>query len=146
MIIVTGSIVARAGSVDELLALSLEHVRRSRTEPGCDFTAKTYIMQNSARRDLSVGAVAVHLGVSPRYLQMVFELDGGTFSAFLLNQRLTNAHRMLCAPRSSRRAVSTIAYDVGFGDLSYFNRCFRKFYGLTPRDIREAAAREPDNP
>jgi AraC-like DNA-binding protein len=108
--------------------------------------AKTYIMQNSARRDLSVGAVAAHVGVSPRYLQMVFEIDGSTFSAFLLNQRLTNAHRMLCAPRSSRRAVSTIAYDVGFGDLSYFNRCFRKFYGLTPRDIREAAAREPDNP
>ncbi|VTU27994.1 putative quinol monooxygenase [Variovorax sp. PBL-E5] len=35
MILVTGSILARAGSVDEALALSLEHVRRSRTEPGC---------------------------------------------------------------------------------------------------------------
>lgn len=35
MIIVTGSILARADTMDELLALSLEHVRRSRTEPGC---------------------------------------------------------------------------------------------------------------
>ncbi|VTU19786.1 Antibiotic biosynthesis monooxygenase [Variovorax sp. SRS16] len=35
MILVTGSILARADSVDEALALSLEHVRRSRTEPGC---------------------------------------------------------------------------------------------------------------
>lgn len=35
MIIVTGSIVARGDTLDELLALSLEHVRRSRAEPGC---------------------------------------------------------------------------------------------------------------
>jgi quinol monooxygenase YgiN len=35
MIIVTGSIQARADSIDELRSLSLEHVVRSRTEPGC---------------------------------------------------------------------------------------------------------------
>jgi quinol monooxygenase YgiN len=35
MILVTGSILARADSLNELLALSLEHVRRSRAEPGC---------------------------------------------------------------------------------------------------------------
>jgi AraC-like DNA-binding protein len=102
--------------------------------------AKTYIMQNSARRDLSVSSIAAHLGVSPRALQKMFELDGTTFSAFVLNQRLMRAHRLLCAPQSSRHAVSTIAYDVGFGDLSYFNRCFRKLYGLTPGELRKAAA------
>ena len=35
MIIVTGSIVARPEAFEELLSLCLEHVRRSRTEPGC---------------------------------------------------------------------------------------------------------------
>jgi quinol monooxygenase YgiN len=35
MIIVTGRIVARPECLDELVALSLEHVRRSRSEPGC---------------------------------------------------------------------------------------------------------------
>jgi len=34
-VVVTGSIQARPACIDELLALSLEHVRRSRTEPGC---------------------------------------------------------------------------------------------------------------
>jgi AraC-like DNA-binding protein len=108
--------------------------------------AKTWIMQNSADRDLSVGTVAARFGVSARYLQTLFELDGTTFTAFLMNQRLTRAHRMLCTPRSSRAGVSTIAYDVGFGDLSYFHRCFRKFYGLTPQDVRQATANVPDNP
>jgi quinol monooxygenase YgiN len=35
MIIVTGSIVARPETFDQVLALSLEHVHRSRAEPGC---------------------------------------------------------------------------------------------------------------
>jgi quinol monooxygenase YgiN len=35
MIIVTGAIQARADSVDELRRISLEHVARSRAEPGC---------------------------------------------------------------------------------------------------------------
>ena len=34
-VVVTGSLQARPEQVDELLRLSLEHVRRSRTEPGC---------------------------------------------------------------------------------------------------------------
>ena len=35
MILVTGSIVTRADDLDQLIALCLEHVRRSRAEPGC---------------------------------------------------------------------------------------------------------------
>ena len=35
MIIVTGSVTARPDTIDELVALSLEHVHRSREEPGC---------------------------------------------------------------------------------------------------------------
>jgi quinol monooxygenase YgiN len=35
MLIVTGSVHAKPEAIDEVLALSLEHVRRSRTEPGC---------------------------------------------------------------------------------------------------------------
>lgn len=35
MIIVLGHVVAREGCLDELLALSRQHVERSRREPGC---------------------------------------------------------------------------------------------------------------
>ena len=35
MLIVIGSIQARPGSIDQVIALSLAHVRRSRQEPGC---------------------------------------------------------------------------------------------------------------
>jgi AraC-like DNA-binding protein len=42
----------------------------------------------------------------------------------------------LCEPQATPAAIATIAYDVGFGDLSYFNRCFRRRYGMTPREVR----------
>jgi AraC-like DNA-binding protein len=42
-------------------------------------------------------------------------------------------------PQFSARSISLIAYDVGFGDLSYFNRVFRRRYGVTPSDIRQLA-------
>jgi AraC-like DNA-binding protein len=32
--------------------------------------------------------------------------------------------------------VSDIAFDCGFNDLSYFNRCFRRRFGLTPTAAR----------
>jgi AraC-like DNA-binding protein len=100
--------------------------------------AKSYIVENSFRRDLSVGTVAAHLGVTPRNLQRMFESEGTTFSEFLLGQRLSQAHRMLTEPQRVQSAVATVAYDVGFGDLSYFNRSFKRRFGATPREIRNA--------
>ena len=67
--------------------------------------------------------------------------DGTTFSEFLTRLRLSRAHRLLCEPASSHAAIATIAYDIGFGDLSYFNRRFRRQYGQTPREVRGDRAR-----
>jgi AraC-like DNA-binding protein len=89
--------------------------------------------------DLSVGAVAQRLRVTPRYVHKLFEGEGLTFSAFVLGQRLSRAHRMLSDPRLRDRTVSSVAFDVGFGDLSYFNRGFRRRYEATPSDIRHSA-------
>jgi AraC-like DNA-binding protein len=47
---------------------------------------------------------------------------------------------MLCDLQFADLPVSAIAYEVGFSDLSYFNRCFRRRYNATPTDVREARA------
>jgi AraC-like DNA-binding protein len=44
-------------------------------------------------------------------------------------------------PAFARRSIVAIAYEVSFGDLSYFNRAFRRRFGATPSDVREAARR-----
>jgi AraC-like DNA-binding protein len=65
--------------------------------------AKIHAVENIGSRDISVGAVAAHIGVTQRYLQRLFEVDGTTFAAFLLGQRLARAHRMLCEPQCEGR-------------------------------------------
>ncbi|MBR0690284.1 AraC family transcriptional regulator [Bradyrhizobium manausense] len=136
-----------AGHLHDLLALVLgptDEIRESAGRRGAKAArlrkAKFLIVNNCWRQDLSVGGVAQELGVTPRYLQRLFEVDGKTFSSFLIEQRLKRAHRMLREPEFAERPVSSIAYDVGFGDLSYFNRCFRRAYAATPSDVRSGTA------
>ena len=85
---------------------------------------------------LSVGAVAARHGISPRYVHKLFEDDGRTYSQFVLDVRLERAREELRDPRVATRTVSAIAGYVGFGDLSYFNRTFRRRYGMTPTEAR----------
>jgi AraC-like DNA-binding protein len=49
------------------------------------------------------------------------------------------AHRLLSNPRFSELRIATIAFAVGFGDLSYFNRTFRRRFGATPSQLRSSA-------
>jgi AraC-like DNA-binding protein len=45
---------------------------------------------------------------------------------------------MLSDWRRNEIGIASIAYDAGFGDLSYFNRAFKRCYGATPSEVREA--------
>ncbi|RWP53381.1 AraC family transcriptional regulator [Mesorhizobium sp.] len=98
---------------------------------------KADIVSNLGYHDLTVGAVALRQGVTPRCVQKLFETEGRTFSSFVLDQRLARARRLLSDPRYADWTISSIAFEAGFGDLSYFHRAFRRLYGATPSDIRQ---------
>jgi AraC-like DNA-binding protein len=97
------------------------------------------VVENLDRPQLGVGAVAKRHGVTPRYVQRLFEREGTTFRAYVLEQRLAAACRMLVDQRRDIGQISEIAYKVGFSDLSYFARTFRRKYGASPSDVRAAA-------
>jgi AraC-like DNA-binding protein len=106
---------------------------------------KAHIASHLGERELTVNAVAAFQGVSPRYVQLLFEAEGTTFSQFLLRQRLARAHRMLTDRRYAERSITSIALDAGFGDLSTFDRAFRRADGGSPSDARAAARGESDS-
>jgi AraC-like DNA-binding protein len=85
---------------------------------------------------LSLASVARRQGISTSYVRKLFESEGTSFTDFVLSRRLAEVHRALRDPRSADRAVSDIAYAAGFGDLSYFNRAFRRRFGDTPSAVR----------
>lgn len=99
---------------------------------------KKHMLEHLGDSSFSVNEVARAQGVTLRYVQMLFERDGETFSSFLLRSRLALAHRQLTNPVSTR-PIGMIAADCGFGDLSHFNQSFRRAYGATPSDVRNRA-------
>ena len=102
---------------------------------------KQDIASNLDRPDLSVAALAVRQCCTPRFVQRLFEEEGTTFTEYVLAQRLARAHRVLTDPRRAGEKISAVAYDCGFGDVSYFNRAFRRRYGAAPSDVRVQACR-----
>jgi AraC-like DNA-binding protein len=88
---------------------------------------------------LSAEAIAARHSISSSYVRKLFQAEGTTFTDFVLAQRLARAHKMLRNPLLMRRSISWIAFNAGFNDLSYFNRTFRRRYGMTPSDAREAS-------
>src|SRR5262245_1327029 len=92
---------------------------------------KREIAEHLSCRDLSVAAVAGRQGITQRYIQLLFRAEGTTFSRFVLRERLKCAHRMLMHPQYCGWTISAIAFEAGFGDLSYFNHAFRRRYAAS---------------
>jgi AraC-like DNA-binding protein len=90
--------------------------------------------------DLAVATVAARHRLPVRYVQRLFESEGVTFTDFVLDQRLACAHRLLADPRFAGLKIGMVAAEAGFSDLSYFNRAFRRRFGVTPTDVRAQAA------
>jgi AraC-like DNA-binding protein len=101
---------------------------------------KTDIALQSCDPHLDIESVAARAGISSRYVRRLFQDEGSSFSEYVLGERLDRAHRLLLHPGQTPRTIAAIAYDCGFGDLSYFNRTFRRRFGMTPSDLRGAGA------
>ena len=83
-----------------------------------------------AEPDFSAHKLATAAGLSERYVNELLYETGASFTMRLNELRLRKAAELL-AQRGERR-ISDIAFECGFNDLSYFNRCFRRRFGLTP--------------
>ena len=88
----------------------------------------------NAERPLSLTELADGTATSPfHFLRTFRRVAGMTPYQFLLRTRL---HRAAVRLRSSDEAISTIAFDAGFNDLSTFNRRFRREMGEAPGTYR----------
>ena len=93
----------------------------------------------------SLGDVAGRHGLSARYVRMLFESEGISMTEFVLEERLRRARSMLLSLHFAERRIAEIAYEVGFNDVSYFNRTFRRRFGQSPGEVREMGFTEFKN-
>ncbi|MBH1964201.1 MAG: helix-turn-helix transcriptional regulator [Comamonadaceae bacterium] len=110
------------------------HVRGARSARV--LAIKNDIAAHFTDTSLSAEVLAKRQGITPRYLHMLLAREGVAFSALVREQRLALVYRRLRDPRLLASSIQTIAFDAGFGDLSYFNRSFRQRYGMTPSEAR----------
>jgi AraC-like DNA-binding protein len=103
---------------------------------------KADILANLASHTLSANGIAQRLGVTPRYVRKLLHDDGTSLSEITRHLRLQRARQLLDDPQQLGKSITSIAYAVGFSDLSYFNRCFRRQFGMTPSECREQAVRQ----
>ena len=83
---------------------------------------------------MTVKEIADRVEFSESHFMRYFKDNMGTsFVDYLREYRLTMAARLLVA---SDATILSIAEEVGFDNLSYFNRAFKKHYGVTPSQYR----------
>lgn len=93
-------------------------------------------IERSFTSALTLEDLAREAGLSPFHFLRSFEqLTGLTPHQYLIRTRLREAARRI---RRERTSILDIALDCGFGDVSNFNRNFRREFGASPRSYRVA--------
>lgn len=94
------------------------------------------LMERTLERPMTVAALARRLAISQRKLELLFaralSISPG---AYYLRLRLQVAHRLV---RDSGIPMRDIALRCGFDSLSAFSRAYRREYGASPLQMRNA--------
>jgi AraC-like DNA-binding protein len=107
---------------------------RDETAPGLAERASAFVGEHLSEPDLSTARVAGALACSPDYLGRVFRASfDETLTDHIHRLRI---ERALTLFRSTGLPADRVAAAVGFGDVRYFRRIFKRRVGLTSGQFR----------
>jgi NAD(P)H-dependent FMN reductase/AraC-like DNA-binding protein len=96
--------------------------------------AVRYIRENFTQGQLSLDRVASEACMSRYHFSRTFKRETGTrFIDFLTTVRLAEACSLLT---HTNQSITSIAFGVGYRDLSHFERTFKKEFGFSPSRYR----------
>ncbi|QNR85048.1 response regulator [Pedobacter riviphilus] len=88
------------------------------------------IDENLANADFDIAALTLEIGMSKSVLYKKFSaLTNLSLNEFIKTQRLKHAVTLL---QQGETSILSVAVQVGFNDVKYFSREFKKLYGITP--------------
>lgn len=92
---------------------------------------RTIIQGNLGNSDLNVETISHEMGISRAQLyRKIKSITGISPNDIIREARMKRADRLL---ETTDKSVSEIAYEVGFSSPSYFTKCYREFFGRTPK-------------
>ena len=96
--------------------------------------AKHYIQQHY-QEALRLEDVSTAVGFNATYFSTLFKKETGqNFMDYLTELRISKAKELLCGEELS---VQDVAEQVGYRDLKYFSRLFKKLTGVSPSDYKK---------
>ncbi|SET30962.1 Two component regulator propeller [Draconibacterium orientale] len=115
--------------------LEPEHIELSSLDEEFLKAAVQSVQDNLDNTAFDVEAFSAELKVSANQAyRKIKALTGQTANEFIRTQRLKVASGLLV---QKKRSISEVIYMVGFTSPSYFSRCFKDFYGCTPKEYIE---------
>lgn len=97
--------------------------------------ALVYLARNSGE-NISIGELATHACVSNSHLSHLFQKTlGANFKLFLALFRIEKSKQLML--RSPYASITSVAFEVGFGELRHFERTFKLLVGCTPREYKK---------
>lgn len=147
-----GDVVSYSGSVIEEM-LSAEKYKNTRTEflagKIYEFMASVFegeeiktdyvkavsdFVKYNDSPSLSVSRIARELNLNPRYLSRLFKKEKGmTIQEYIVNAKMKKARMLL----KSGFNVSETAKAVGYEDAFSFSKMFKKYEGVSPKEIKK---------
>ena len=109
---------------------------------GADFIeqVEAIILENIANEQFGVSELAELMNMSrSSLLRKIKTHTQLSASQFIRQVRVTKGMEML---KQTSLTVAEISYEVGFGNTSYFIKCFREQYGYSPGEVRKGAVPE----
>jgi len=101
-----------------------------------------YLDRHFTEADFSAATLAQKFECSLRYVHKLFSSTGRSVSEHVNDRRIVASARNLLNPGCCGMTIAQIAFAAGFGDISYFNRLFKRCNGMSPRAFRTRAVVE----
>lgn len=92
------------------------------------------------REDLRLESLADHFHISPFYLSRLFKRTTGfTFKEYVNTLRIREAEKLL---RETNDKIIDISEQVGFANVSHFNRKFKQVTRMSPNEFKKITSRK----
>jgi len=93
-----------------------------------------YIKQNIDNPELRIDSFSKDVGMSRvQFYRKIKSITGKTPSMLIMEIRMNAASELI---KKTDLNINEISYQVGFNDSSYFGKCFKMYFGVTPSEYK----------
>lgn len=92
--------------------------------------------------NVTLDNAAMHVETTPIYLSIIFrEIHGVNFKECLIQKKIEKAKEMLC---NTDYRIYEISSKVGYSDIKYFSKIFKRHTGMGPQEYRKQYIKEKE--